>query len=571
MPLGSPHGRKAEAWTPIRIGRNGAVVANHPLAAQAGMQVLLRGGNAVDAAVAVGFAIGVAEPQGSGLGGDGFMLIAMRGSGRVELANGTGTAPAAATASAYRDGIAKTGPRAASVPGIVDGLCLAHARHGRLPLAEVLAPAIALAEEGVPVSPYQAALAAKYPALAKGDAGPIHAPAGAWLAVGALRRNPGVARCLKEIAAGGRDAFYLGWAAEEIVRACAAAGGILSREDFRRQRAFWQAPISTSYRGRTVYEAPPSSSGIVLLQELNLIERFEIGGLPYLCDAAIHLMAEAKRLAFIDREAFIGDPDLVEMPVAGLLSKEYADARAQLIDPERAAATVSPGKPWDFQEPPRDPARAARWAGERLRVNQKAADTTHWCVIDREGNAVDALSSINMTFGAQFVAGATGILMNDRMTYWHLDPAHPNYLRPGARVRHTMNPVMLFDAPAEQGGRPICTLGTPGGDTQVQTNMQIISAMLDHGLDPAEAVHAPRWTHYQDGAYSNWPHQDANEITIEERAGAELVAGLARRGHAARSVPPWDGRGSAGVIQVLADGTLAAAADPRRDGTALVW
>jgi gamma-glutamyltranspeptidase / glutathione hydrolase len=497
----SPHGRLRECFDPVRMGSRGAVVANHPLAAMAGIQVLTAGGNAVDAAVAVGFAIGVAEPQGSGIGGDGFIMVYDRTSRQVQVVSGTGAAPLAARAD---DGIDRLGIRSASVPGLVDAMLRAHARWGRLPLEKCLEPAVALCEHGVPVSHFQARMTAKYHALhTDPEAAKIFAPEGQPLKAGALRRNRDLAATYRLLAREGRDAFYRGPIADKIIWFSEASGGKLTRQDFERHAARIDPPITTTYRGRQVYEAGPNSSGHVLLQELNLIENFPIADLGHLSAETVHLMVEAKRLAFIDREAFLADPDQVDIPLAGLLSKEYAAERARLINPEHAADSVTPGDPWRF-----DPAGPRPRDNIPVRVRELLDDTTHFCVVDSEGNAVGQLQSINMMFGSQVVVPDTGILLNNRMTYWHVDPKHPNFLRPGARVRHTMNPVMVFDKPAGAGGSLRWVLGTPGGDTQVQTNLQMISAMVDHALTEAEAVQAPRWTHHQDGTYSNHPYTE---------------------------------------------------------------
>ena len=574
----SPHGIAAEAFEPVRLGRGGAVVANHPLAATAGLGVLLGGGNAVDAAVAIGFAVGVAEPGGSGIGGDGVLMVHDKAAGTVEVVNGTGAAPLAATPERYRDGIPRDGILSVSVPGLVDALLAVHDRHGNLALARCLEPAIALSEDGVPVSHFQARMEADYGLLQRfASSAAIFAPRGRPMAPGEIRRNPDLARTLSAIADGGREAFYEGPVARDIVRFSEDQGGLLTLEDLRRHRSRWEAPIHTTYRGRTVYESPPNTSGHVLLQELNLIEGFDMASLCHGTASAVHVMVEAKRLAFADREAYLADPDVVDVPVAGLLSKDYAAERAKLIDPERAAAKVSEGDPWAFQAAPPDSAKRFH----RPFGGTGGSETTHFCAVDRWGNAVGALQSIQTFYGSQLVVPGTGILLNNRMTYWHLDAGHIDRLQPGARVRHTMNPVMVFSGPAPGGTRGIrgvsprgaleLVCGTPGADTQLQTNMQLVSAILDHGLTVSEAIHAPRWAHHQDRTDSTYPHGERNALEIEDRAGADVLDGLRSRGHAVESLGPWGATGSAGAIRSETEtGTLAAASDPRRDGQALV-
>ena len=565
----SPHGIKSEAFAPTPMGRFGAVVANHPLAAMAGMGVLMDGGNAVDAALAIGFALGVAEPQGSGIGGDGIVMVHMREAGTLEVVNGTGAAPLAATPERYGDAIPLTGVLSVSVPGMVDALLETHGRHGTVALARCLEPAIALCEDGVPVSHYQARIAPDYELLHRFPASAaIFAPEGRPLRAGEVRRNPDLARTYRLIAEGGRDAFYEGEIARALVRFSDHHGGLLTLDDLRRHRGRWQDPIATTYRGRSVYESPPNTNGHVLLQQLNLIEAFDMAALGHNTADAIHVMVEAKRLAFADREAYLADPEFVDVPVAGLLSKDYAAERARLIDPERAAAHVREGDAWAFQDAPPDEAKRFRRPGGGI---EGGSDTTHFCVVDRWGNAVSELQSIQNLFGAQIVADGTGILLNNRMTYWHLEPGHIDRLHGGQRVRHTMNPVMVFGAPADAGGRLELMCGTPGADTQVQTNMQVVSAVCDHALNVGEAVGAPRWTHHQGRMNSTFPHAERNALEVEDRIGGVIAAELKRRGHAVEVLGAWGATGSAGAIQVDgASGALMAAADPRRDGQALV-
>ena len=566
----TPGGVKADAWEQVRMGAQGAVVSNHPLSSLAGMRMLLNGGNAVDAAVAIGFALGVAEPQGSGIASDGFIMVHMKESNSVEVANGTGCAPMAATPERFADGIVTTGILSVSVPGICDALLSAHERYGKLSLADCVKPAIELCLEGVPQSHFQCRLARNcdlmhsFPASAA-----IFAPGGMPLQPGEIRRNPDLARTYQIIAENGREAFYAGPIADALVKFSEEAGGILTKEDLARYRMVWQDPITTTYRGRTVFEAPPNSSGHVLLQELNLIEHFDMASLGLSTAEAIHLMAEAKKLAFADREAYLADPDFVDVPIDGLISKEYAAERVKLIDPERAAETVSEGDPWAYQDGPGN-------AHDRFRRRDAApreihSDTTHYCVVDKWGNAVDGLQSLSASYGSQVVCPGTGMLLNNRMNYWHLEADHVDRLQPGKRVRHTMNPVMIFTAPPDQGGTLDMCCGTPGADTQVQTNLQVISAVYDQGCSVTEAIHAPRWTHFQGRTGSAYPHKETNDMIVESRVGSGVVEDLQRRGHPARAVEAWGGRGSAGAIRKDDSGALLAASDPRRDGQALVY
>lgn len=566
----TPGGVTADAWGQVRMGRQGAVVSNHPLSSMAGMRILLNGGNAVDAAVAIGFALGVAEPQGSGIAADGFMMIHMKADNSVSVANGTGYAPMAATTERFAGGIIDSGILSVSVPGICDALLAAHGKHGLLPLADCIAPAIELCLEGVPQTHFQCGMAAKFPKLHEyPSSAAVFAPRGRPLQPGEIRRNPDLAETYRLIAEHGRDVFYSGPIAEAIIAFSEQSGGILTREDFSNYRMTWQDPISTSYRGRQVYEAPPQSSGHVLLQELNLIEHFDIAALGSGSADAIHLMTEAKRLAFADREAYLADPNFVDVPIEGLLSKEYAAERVKLIDPDRAAAYVEEGDPWAFQQ--RSPDSAKRFHRRNARSTELHSDTTHYCVVDRWGNAVDGLQSLSGHFGSQLVCPNTGILLNNRMNYWHLGADHADCLQPGKRVRQTMNPVMVFSSPAEEGGALELCCGTPGADMQVQVNMQLISSIYDHGMTVAEAIHAPRWIHNQAGMSSKYPHDNSESMTVEGRSGKAVAEELERRGHPVRMVGDWEGGASAGAIRINAHGGLEASSDPRRDGQALVF
>lgn len=588
MKYESPHGIKGQAFRPPRMGSKGAVVANHTLAAQAGIRILHKGGNAVDAAIAVAFALGVAEPAGSSIGGDGFVMTYMKGKGSIEVANGTGAAPAMATPERYSNGIPLTGILGTSVPGILDALLATHEKHGSLPLITCVEPAIELCEDGVPVSYGQSESAKQYSLLRDAPhSGAVFAPGGKWLEPGDLRRNLDLAKTYRIIAEDGRDAFYKGSIAREMARFSEESGGLLRYEDLVAHKMKWQQPISSTYRGRTVYEAPPNSSGHVLLQELNLFEGFDARRLGYLSADTVHIMTECKKLAFADREAYTADPDFVDVPIEGMLDKEYAAERAAIIELDRALTDdeISEGDPWAYMD--RSPDRSKKYRrdgaihhpdGSKAThdamqfAGAAGSDTTHFCVVDRWGNAVGELQSIQTGYGSCLIAGNTGILLNNRMTYWHLDPDHIDFLRPGQRVRHTMNPVMVMSAPVQDGGELELVCGTPGADTQVQTNFQIVSAVFDHGMTVAEAIEGPRWTHYQARTSSTYPHAKENRLDIENRLEDGVIESIRERGHAVSAIAPFSGAGSEGAIQIhRAKGTMSAASDPRRDGDSAVW
>jgi len=550
------------------MGRNGMVCSGHPLASQAGISMLQKGGNAVDAAIAVASALNVVEPMMSGIGGDGFIMIYWKETDQLRVINGTGAAPLAATRERYlSQGIPMKGILSVSVPALVDGWLQAHERYGLLSRAEVLGPAMDLAAGGFPVSHVLSGYIAADPLLREFPTSrAVFTRDGRPLGPGEMLYQKDLARTLESISDGGRDGFYRGPVARAMVEFSAGQGGLLALEDLATCRSRWEEPISTTYRGYTVYEAPPNSSGLTLLQELNLVEQFDLKALGCNSAESIHMMVEAKRLAFMDREAYVADPDYVDVPVAGLISKEYARERVKLIHPDRAAVAAQAGDPWSFQ----GAARRGSSSKSARGPSRGEEETTCFVVVDRRGNAVCQLQSLQSPFGSSLIAGGTGILLNNRMTYWHLEADHVDCLEPGKRVRHTMNPVMVF---RENGARTLALVcGTPGADTQVQTNLQVITHVVDFGMTVAEAVEAPRWRHTQNLTESTVPHTCRDELLLEGRFSSKVRAGLARRGHQLTMLGDWAATGSEMMIRVDSEtGALQGAADPRRDGYAAGW
>ena len=565
----SPHGIKYQAYRPVVMGRKGMVCSGHPLASQAGVAMLQKGGNAVDAAIAVAAALNVVEPLMSGMGGDGFIMVYDRAADELKVVNATGAAPYAATRQRYLpSGIPFKGVLSVSVPGLLKGWTEAHGRYGNLKLEEVLEPATDLADNGFPVSHVVAAAIAEDDLLCDFPTSrAVFTRDGRPLRPGEVLYQRDLARTLRKVAREGAHVFYQGEVAQSMEKFIREQGGLLTLKDLVDYRVQWQDPISTTYRGYSVYEAPPNSSGHVLLQELNLVEAFDLESLGCNTTESVHLMVEAKKLAFADREDYLADPEFVEVPVPGLLSKEYARERAAAIDPERAATNVAPGDPWRYQEPR---GRAARPV---LRAGTPREDTTCLCVVDQWGNAVCQLQSIQSAWGSSIIAGDTGVLLNNRMTYWHLEGDHVDRLEPGKRVRHTMNPVMVFRGNGASGRRELALMcGTPGADTQVQTNLQVITHVLDFGMTVVEAVEAPRWRHLQNPTESTYPHTCDDELWLEERFPLEVRQGLEKRGHALSILGGWAAMGNEVMIQVDAEeGALHGAADPRRDAYAIGW
>ena len=529
------------------MGRNGMVTSGHPLASQAGIQILMAGGNAIDAAIATAAALGVVEPASSGVGGDGFLLIHWAETGALTCVNATGAAPAAATRDLYIEsgGIPMKGIRSVSVPGLVDGWLIAHERYGVLSLNRVFDPAVSLCENGFPVSH-------KFAASLKGEnkrfashpcTRAVFTRDGRPLNPGEILYQKDLGRTLQKIAAEGRGTLYEGEIAREIVKFSEACDGLLTQKDLVDHHAHWDHPIHTTYRGYHVYETPPNSSGHILLQELNIVENFDLRSLGCNTTESIHMMVEAKKLSFADREKYLADPRWVDIPLKGMLSKAYATRQTERIDLNRALTDVPSGSPESFE------------------------DTTCFCVADRWGNAVCVLQSIQSGFGSSLIAGNTGILLNNRMTYWHLDADHPNCLMPGKRVRHTMNPVIVT-----KDNKPLLVCGTPGADTQVQTNLQLITHILDFGMTPQEAVEAPRWRSLQNPMESTVPHTCADVLQLEGRFPQNVRDGLAQKGHDLQVLKDWGGPGSAQAILIDPEsGALIGGSDPRRDGYAVGW
>ncbi|MDE3260010.1 MAG: gamma-glutamyltransferase [Gemmatimonadota bacterium] len=543
----SPHAIGHHAFRPSVMGRNGLVASGHPLASQAGIATLMAGGNAIDAAVATAAALGVVEPAASGAGGDGFLLIYRSDTGAVSAVNATGAAPRAATREFYleRGGIPMRGILSVSIPGLVDGWLIAHERHGLLSLERVLEPAVSLCEDGFPVSHQLSGSLSGWTENYASDpfTRNVFTNDGQPLGPGDVLRQSDLGATLRRIAAEGRSALYEGDVAEAIVAFSRSRDGLLTIKDLADHHAQWTDPIHTTYKDHTVYETPPNSSGHILLQELNIVERFDLQSLGCNTAECIHLMVEAKKLAFSDREAFVADPDWLDIPLRGLLSKSYAERQARRIDLHRAATDVPAGLPGSHE------------------------DTTCFCTADRWGNAVCVLQSIQSGFGAGLIAGNTGILLNNRMTYWHLEEDHPNCLMPGKRVRHTMNPVIVT-----RDNKAVLVCGTPGADTQVQTNLQLITHILDFGMTPQEAVEAPRWRSLQNPMESTVPHTCEDVLQLEGRFSEDVREGLARRGHDLRILGDWGGPGSAQAIAIHPEtNTLIGGSDPRRDGYAAAW
>lgn len=527
-------------WEPKHFGspsqgpvmaRHGMVASEHVLASEIGVATLRRGGNAADAAVAMAMALAVLMPHRCHLGGDAFSIVAWNEGGLTAL-NGSGPAPRASDPSKLNGQIPVRGPLAAAVPGFVGTVAELHRRHGSLPWAELLLPAIELAENGIPVTlklhatiKEHADLLRRFPSSAA-----VFLPDGAIPKPGTWLKQPGAARTLRNLAYGGADAFYRGETARAIERAMVEAGGWLQAEDLAAFEVDVRPPISTSYRGYTVYEQPPVSQGFIVLEALNIIEGFDLRASGHLTADSIHMMSEAVRRARADRYATLGDPRYVDIPLTRLLSKEFAAERRTTIDPGRVLETPET-------------------------VETLHGDTTYFCVVDNQGNAISFIQSVFAAFGSGFVAGETGVLLNNRMYGFVLDPRSPNVLQPGKRPVHTLNTYLVM-----KDGRPFLVGGTPGADMQILTNIQVITGIIDFGLDVQSAIDAPRWLFAPEG-----------HLQLEERYPAAVKTALEAKGHRVEWAGDWyGGGGRANAVLIDSEtGTLMGGSDLRGEGTAL--
>jgi gamma-glutamyltranspeptidase len=524
------------------MGRKGAVGSNQPLATQAGLDTLRAGGNAVDAAVAIALTLGVVEPGMSGLGGDGFYQVHTAQDATSRCWNATGAAPFAATPDRFRAaGIAVRGPLSVSTPGLLGGVAAMHAAHGRLPWRQLFGPAIEHARDGFAVSHHYRNFAADVREVLTADARSrdvfLDGRDAGVPPLAALIRQPDLARTLEEIAQDGAETFYRGRLAKRLVAGMREAGVLVDERDLAECQPERQDPIAIAYRGFRVTQTPPNSTGFTMLQMLKIVERFDFSALDPV--RRIHVLVEAKKRAFADRERYGTDPRFGDVPLDRLLSDAYADECAAAIDMAHATDVA-------LAEP-----------------EMAAGDTTYFCVVDAEGNAVSGIQSINSGFGSGVTAGDTGVLLNNRMAYWHLTPGHANRLEPGKRVRHTMNAPMVF-----KDDRLWAVEGTPGADNQVQVNLQVLTAMMDLGADPQSALEAPRWTSIQQGQGANWPHDGDGRLTIEPGFGEDVLAGLERLGHRLNRVGPLEAPCSVQAIRIAGNGVRMAGSDPRRDGWA---
>lgn len=529
-PDGNPRGGRSPVLAP-----NAMIATSQPLATAAGLAVLAEGGHAVDAAIAAAAVLCVVEPMMTGLGGDLFAIVWDEGKGELRGLNASGGAPAAlhpgVLAERGLSAMPARGPLSITVPGAVDGWRALHEAYGRLPFDRLLRPAIAYAEGGYPVSELIAAQWRRNQAVLAGPARDLFLPAGRPPRHGERIALPPLAATLRVLAERGPRAFYEGDVADAIAAGVRAQGGLLAASDLAGYRCEWVTPISTRYRGYEVFELPPNGQGMLALQMLNIMEPDDVARLGHGTAEYLHLLIEAKRLAFADRDRYLGDPAWAEIPVSRLLDKEYARRRRALIDPDRAAPYEGPGA-----------------FGPGLEID---GDTVYLTAVDRDRNAVSFIQSLFTAFGSGVLAGDTGVLMHCRGALFALEPGHPNELRPGKRPLHTILPAMVV-----RGGRPVFSFGVMGGDMQPQGHVQVLQNIIDFGMDVQQAGEAPRIRH------------TAREVCAESGIGPAARHGLIDRGHKVVSAVDVFG-GYQGIWIDAETGTLRGGSDPRKDGCAL--
>jgi gamma-glutamyltranspeptidase/glutathione hydrolase len=528
----------------MALARRGMVCTSQTLASEAGIDVLRQGGNAIDAAVCAAAVLGVVEPFSTGVGGDCFLLLWHHSEGKLYGLNGSGRAPAALTLDLVKgrghDAMPVHGMLPVTVPGAVHAWGEALRRFGRKSISEVLQPAIHYAREGFPVSEiiaHQWDLILRFGVLqhpdavrtfAVHDAEGVRAPR-----LGEVFRIPALAATLEEIANEGVDAFYHGSIAERIVAFSKANAGVHCLDDFEAHESTWVTPIATDYRGYELYEIPPNTQGLAALIALNILENFDVAACRLESADCAHLRIEAVKLAYADRDRYIADPEVVEVPTQSLLSKTYARQRASLLRIDRALPAASPGRP------------------------AQGTDTVYLTTADGEGNVVSLINSLYFPFGSAMVAGDTGVMLHNRGLGFVLHPAHANCVAPRKRPFHTIVPAMLF-----RDGRPCVSFGVMGGDVQAQAHVQVVSNLVDYGLNIQEALDFPR-LHYMDG----------NRVAVEPESGDAIVGELADRGHdvvAADAVLLRGGFGGGqGIMIDRANGTLWGGSDRRKDGAAI--
>ncbi len=534
------------AWGQTRPtvgGVHGVVASAHPLASQAGLDILRQGGNAVDAIVATAAALNVVEPYMSGIGGVGFLLLHLS-SGQSQALNFCGAAPKKATPDQFTYENRERGPRSCLTPGNLAGWTEAHRRHGSLSLAQIFSPALALAREGFPLHPANAKLMAL--SLERLDEEGLRIYGGVETRIGAVLRQPELADTLEGVAADGGEDFYRGDLGRSIAEHVQSLGGLLAQEDLAGYLPEWEEPISVDYRGLEVRTCPPNSEGFQILQTLLLLEPEDLKGLGHNTAPYLHLLSEAIKLAMADRIRWGADPREQSVPLERLLSPDYIAARRQLIRYEQASQ--SNGENW---VPEGIPGAVAAGSEDGL--------TTHMSVVDSQGNACSITQSLGSGFGSGVVVPGTGITLNNFANWSEIDPRcpNPNLIGPGQRPSCCMAPLQVF-----KEGRFWFSVGTPGSWGIPQTTAQMILNIVEFGANPQLAIEAPRIR-----------LQEGTRVLIEDRVDEQVREELTSRGHDLELIGDfsWLVGGGQSVMVDPDSGARLGGADPRRDGYALAY
>ncbi len=523
------------------MSNRGIVCTSQPLAAQAGVGMLLQGGNAIDAAIATAAALNVVEPMSTGLGGDAFALVYLSRSNELKALNASGRAPYAASLETLQNlgyqEMPGTGIHTVTIPGALDGWCSLLDMYGTMSLAQVLTPAIMLAEHGFPVTEVIGHTWKMNSTKLQSNASAAHTYLvdGRAPEPGEIVVQPDLAMTFKKIAEGGRDVFYRGKIAEAIVACSRENGGLITMQDLNEHTSTWVTPISTNYHGYDVYECPPNSQGLVALLALNILEGYDLRSPGHNSSEYLHLLIEAVRLAFADADRYVADLDFVDIPLESLLSKSYAEQRRRLIDTSKARQGIEAGVP------------------------DTEGDTVYLAVTDRDGNSVSFINSLYQAFGSGIVVGGTGICLQNRGSLFSLEAGHPNCIAPHKRPYHTIIPAMVF-----KDGSLFLTFGVMGGFMQPQGHVQVLLNIIDFNMGVQTALDAPRFRYIQ-----------GNKCAFEPGIPPSVLQELANKGHhIVKGDDPYSQQFGGGQAIMVHPQTkaLIAGSDPRKDGCAIgIW
>lgn len=502
--VGEPFASRSEVIAPHAM-----VATSQPLATQVALDILKAGGSAIDAAIAANATLGLMEPTGCGIGGDLFAIVWDAEKQELTGLNASGRSPQLLELQHFRaeglDAVPYLGPLAVSVPGAVDGWFELHEKYGRLPMADLLAPAIKYASDGFPLSEViangwaaNAKTRAEYPGFRE-----TYMPNGRVPVTGEMFRNPGLADTYRQIAKGGREAFYSGDIARKIDSYMTEHGGFLRYADLAKHKSEWVTPLSTNYRGYDVFELPPNGQGIAALQLLNLLEGYDLKSMGYGSADYIHTLVEAKKIVYEDRAKFYADPEFYDAPIARLISKEYADERRKLIDPNKSATTYLPGD-----------------------AMLETGDTIYMTVADSDGNMISLIQSNYGGMGSGMTPGNLGFMLQNRGALFSLKDGHANVYEPGKRPFHTIIPAFVM-----KDGKPFMSFGVMGGSIQPQAHVQILVNIIDFGMNIQEAGDAARVRHTGSSQPTDEVMTDGGVVYMESGIGAAVRQQLADKGH----------------------------------------